>query len=417
MADYRRNDTTGWDAEQVRRSARPSGSAGSSSGARSSSSAGSSGGRREYREPARQYREPPQEPPRRKKRRRHTAGGVLLYILAVVASSAILAGVGWLLANDLCAFNKTPKSVVIEVTAQDDFSSVAKRLKEEGLVEYKWFFKLFGGLAHADDKIKEGIYELDTDMDYRALIATMSTGAESVSTETVTITIPEGYTVSQTIALLAKNGVSTAEALTDAAKNDVFDYSFIDNTNFGSVSRLEGYLFPDTYDFYVGEKASSALNRLLKNFSNKMDQDMMDKVNASGRTLQEIITIASLIEKETDGTDHALISSVIKNRLAGGGGTYGLLQIDAALLYDMPGHTGVITNDDKETNSPYNLYKNPGLPPTPIANPGLASIQAAVSPESTKYYYYALGKDMKHRFFKTYDEHLKFVNSKDYISN
>ena len=122
----------------------------------------------------------------------------------------------------------------------------------------------------------------------------------------------------------------------------------------------------------------------------------MAQVEESDYSLQEIITIASLIEEETDGTDQANIASVIYNRLEGPGdrqGTYGLLQIDASLLYALPDHTGPITSADMQTDSPYNLYQNAGLPPTPISNPGLASIDAALNPDSTDYYYYALGTD------------------------
>ena len=132
---------------------------------------------------------------------------------------------------------------------------------------------------------------------------------------------------------------------------------------------------------------------------------------------QQIVTIASLIEKETDGTDQGKIASVIYNRLEGPGdkgGTYGMLQIDAALLYALPDHTGAITNEDKAVDSPYNLYKNAGLPPTAIANPGLAAIQAALEPETTDYYYYALGKDGRHHFSATLQEHNNFLNSGNY---
>ena len=128
------------------------------------------------------------------------------------------------------------------------------------------------------------------------------------------------------------------------------------------------------------------------------------------------VTIASLIEKETDGSDHAKIASVIYNRLndSGSHGTYRMLNIDAALLYALPDHEGALTNADKKVDSPYNLYTHAGLPPTPIATPGIASIDAALRPETTDYYYYALGKDGKHHFSTTLSEHNAFLNSGEY---
>ncbi|MEG1594293.1 MAG: endolytic transglycosylase MltG, partial [Oscillibacter sp.] len=328
------------------------------------------------------------------------------------------AGIGWLLMNDLCAFNKDDVTVTIEVTAEDTVSTVANKLEDAGLVQYKWFFKLFAGVANADEKIGIGSYELTSDMDYRALIMGMRNSSGSMSAETVRVTIPEGYTVAQTIALLAKNDVNSVEKLTEAAQTANFDYPYIDNTS-QDANRLEGYLFPDTYDFYKGEKPSTALNRLIRNFDSKMDETRLAKVKASKYSLEQIVAIASLIEKETDGSDQAAIAAVIYNRLndTGAGGTYKMLQIDASLLYALPDHTGAITNSDKKTDSPYNLYKYAGLPPTAIANPGLASIDAALNPDTSNNYYYALGKDKQHRFFTNYNDHLNFVNSSEYIGN
>lgn len=345
--------------------------------------------------------------------------GGIQYALIIVVVSMILAGVGWLLINDFCSFNKPEVTTTVEITADDNIGSVAAKLKDAGLIEYKWFFDMFATMAHAKDTIGIGTYTLNSDMDYMALITAMHNSSGSMNTDTVRITIPEGYTVRQIITLLASKGVNTEDALTEAAQTATFDYDFIDNKS-EDISRLEGYLFPDTYDFYLNEKPASALRRLLSNFASKMDDDMMTQVDQSGYSLKQIITIASLIEKETAGTDQADIASVIYNRLNGTGsaeGTYGMLQIDASLLYALPDHTGAITNADMKTDSPYNLYQNAGLPPTPIANPGMTSIEAALKPNSTDYYYYALGKDGVHHFFKTYAEHQKFVNSDQYAGN
>ena len=312
----------------------------------------------------------------------------------------------------------TAAAVISAFSADDDLKSVANKLHDAGLIQYKWFFKFFGGLANANDKIGIGSYKLSTEMDYMALINAMHNSSGGMNTDTVRITIPEGYTVQQIIALLAKNGVNTEESLTEAAQTATFNYDFIDNTS-QDISRLEGYLFPDTYDFYVNEKPESALRRLIANFTTKMDEDLMSEVEASGHSLKEIVTVASLIEKETAGNDQKTIASVIYNRLAdtGSHGTYGMLQVDASLLYALPGHEGAITNDDKKVDSKYNLYKYAGLPPTPIANPGLASLKAALEPESTGYYFYALGKDGTHHFSATLQEHNSFINSDQYVGS
>lgn len=165
----------------------------------------------------------------------------------------------------------------------------------------------------------------------------------------------------------------------------------------------------------MDEDPTHALSRLLDNFNTKMSDELMQKVEASGYSLNQILTIASLIEKETDGTDRENIASVIYNRLNNIGETYHKLQIDASLIYGLgDNYTGTLTSSDLNYNTPYNLSMYEGLPPTPIANPGLASIQAALEPAQTNYYFYALGKDGVHHFFKTYAEHASFVSSSQY---
>ena len=386
MPEYRNGDTASWDTEQVRRSTQ-------------------SGGQKKR--------------PRKEKRKTPWILKFIGWLLFVAISSCILAGVGWMLMNDLCAFNKEDITATIEVTSEDNMETIADKLEEAGLIEYTWFFRLFGKVAKAEEKIGIGTYELNTDMDYRALIMGMRNASGNMNAETVTVTIPEGYTVAQTLHLLAEKGVNTEEKLIEAAQTADFGYAYIDN-NSEDISRLEGFLFPDTYEFYVNEKGSSAIKRLIDTFDRKLNDDLLEQAEARGYNLKEIVTIASLIEKETDGRDQDKIASVIYNRLDGEGdkgGTYGYLQVDAALLYALPEHQGAITNSDKETDSKYNLYKYTGLPPTPIANPGLSSIEAALQPAQTDYYYYALGKDGQHRFFTNYNDHVNFLNSGDYIGN
>ena len=237
---------------------------------------------------------------------------------------------------------------------------------------------------------------------------------------TVRVMFPEGSTVRDTLALLEKNGVADMNSLINAAANGEFDYNFITSGADLGIERLEGYLFPDTYEFYQPENPERALNRLLSNCAKKIDERAagFEMLQERGYSVQDVMIIASLIEKETDGTDGANIASVIYNRLEGSGnrgGTYGLLQIDAALLYILD-HSP-ITSGDLELDSPYNLYKNTGLPPTPIANPGAKAIDAALYPAETDYYYYALAKNGRHQFFENYQDFSAFLNSENYVSN
>lgn len=387
MSDYKNGDTASWDASQVRRS--QAGHTGRSQG------------------------NPSQQPQRRRRLRRRI--NPVLYILCVLVASAILAGVGWLLASDLCAFSRDIPSttkITIEITADDDMGSIAEKLQDAGLIRYKWFFRLFAAVTGASEEVGIGTYELNTDMDYRALISSM--GSSSANRMTTTVTIPEGMTEAQIFALLEEKGVSTVEQLEEAAANYDFKFSFLKGVvPLGDPKRLEGYLFPDTYEFYMGEEPVSVLNKMILRFDEIFTDEMRQEVQNDGRTIQDVVTVASMIEKETDGSDQAKIASVIYNRLDNPTSeTAGYLNIDATILYATGG-----TEVDLNADTPYNTRTHKGLTPTAIASPGVDALKAAVYPDSTRYYFYALGDDGKHHFFATYREQQNFIASQERYQN
>lgn len=349
-------------------------------------------------------------PQRRRRNKRSPLSNSMLYIVMVCAVSIVLAAVGWSLANDMLALNKDKVTATIVVDDENDFGSVVDQLKDNDIIKYKGLFRLFSALSGGSDKIAQGSYLVDTDMDYRAILNSLGSG--SSSRVEVSVTIQEGLTVQQIFELLEKEGVSTVEKLNDMAANHDYAFSFLEDIPLGDPNRLEGYLFPDTYNFYMGEDPKYVINKMLVNFDSKVDDSMRQKIADKGYTIQELLTVASMIEKETDGTDRTTIASVIYNRLNNpGAGTAGYLQVDATIQYVLPEGEIVSEEDYQTVNSPYNTYLNKGLPPGPIANPGLESIMAALNPESTNYYYYALGDDGVHHFFTSYSEHQAFLNS------
>ncbi|MCI8762040.1 MAG: endolytic transglycosylase MltG [Oscillospiraceae bacterium] len=363
-------------------------------------------------QPRRPQREPSQSQTRRATKRRRTAlsrvAGALLYVLLVIAGSAALSTVGWVLACDLLGLNKG--SITTEIVIEDDteFSEVVDTLEKEGLIEYKFLFKLYAAFSHAEDKIAPGTYELNSEMDYHALVSNM--GSSSATRQTTDITIKEGLTIDQIFDLLADRGVTSVEKLQDMAANYDYAFDWLEDRPLGDYHRLEGYLFPDTYTFELGENPKYVLNKMLVNFDDKMDE-YMPALAAEGApySLHDIVIIASMIEKETDSEDYRTISSVIYNRLTNlQAETVGYLQIDATLVYLNGGK--VPTLADREIDSPYNTYKYPGLPAGPISNPGMASLTAAMDPDSTGYYFYVLNPETKrHEFSRTYAEHNALV--------
>lgn len=372
--------------------------------------------------------------PSRKRRRRGgaVAAGAALYVVIVIGVSVLLATVGWICAGDVLALNKSPMSAEVvlppdyfterEVTVEGedgkpdttktvyeaDVGKVASLLKEKGFIEYQPVFKLFCTMTKAKTKMAPGTYQLNTDMDYRALISAM--GSKSASKAEISVTIPEGFSVEQIFALLEEKGVATVADLNDMAANHDYKFEFLEGIPLGDPKRLEGYLFPDTYRFYINENPLYAINKMLVNFSVMVTKEQREELAAEGKSLRDILTIASMIEKETDGTDQAMIASVIYNRLNHpNAGTNGYLQIDATLVYINGGNQP--TEADKAIDSPYNTYLYAGLPAGPISNPGSAAIWAAMNPKESDYYYYALGTDGLHHYSRTYNEHQAFLNS------
>lgn len=367
------------------------------------------------RQPAGESGEPRQ--PQRRKRRR-SAGSriafVLLYVVAVIGVSVLLACVGWIAANDVLALNKPPHEATITISTTDDMDDVADILEKNGLIEYKWVFKLFGAFIHADDKISAGTFTLNTDMDYSALVNGMK--ANSATRSKVTITIPEGYTLDQIFNMMAAKGVvNDIDDLYQEAANHNYGFDFLQDIPLGEASRLEGFLYPDTYEFYTPHDPRWAINKMLVNFDTRYTEEMHAAAENTGYTLQEILTIASMIEKETDGEDQRNIASVIYNRLKNPSyETAGYLQIDATIHY----FTGrLVTQADRTISNPYNTFMYKGLPPGPIANPGLTAIRAALDPATTGYYYYALGDDDKHHFYATQAEFQAFLDSQELYKN
>lgn len=360
--------------------------------------------------------------------------GGLMYATFVISVSIILACVAWMCASDVLALNKPevtanitlPKTifsdkqidkldeegkVIGKSTVQSaDIEYVATELKDAGIIEYKFLFKLYSSISNADIKVNPGTYELSTLFDYRALIKKMTTG--SPSQMTTKITFPEGYTMEQIFSLLEEKDICSKENLYAAAADYKFSYSFVDEEKLGDSSRLEGFLFPDTYEFYEGERASSVINKFLYNFYYLFTAEMIEKTEKRDLTVTELVTIASMIEREAgNDEDRPNIASVIYNRIAQNMN----LQIDATIQYILPELVPVLTLEHLAIDSPYNTYMYPGLPPTPIANPGIASINAAINPASTSYLFYALDTETgAHRFFATYYEHQAFVATQNY---
>ena len=331
--------------------------------------------------------------------------GIWIAIIALIGVS--LGRLLWICATDVLAFGREDKVTTITISGSDvgNIDAITDKLYNAGLIRYKQLFRFYASLSSADEKISAGTFELNTLFDYNALVKGMS--ATSSYRESVKITIPEGYTCAQIFALLEEKGVCTAAEL--KAYEVQSDYWFLENTNKDVEYPLEGFLFPDTYNFYIGDTPQGVFRRFLGRFDEIFTDELKVYLEGNKYSLYEIMIVASMIEKESAGSSENYdISSVIYNRL-NKPASFPYLNIDATIVYAQGGQSDII---DKDLDSPYNTYKYKGLPPSPICNPSLLSIQAALSPTKTNNYYYALDPSTGlHHFSTNYEDHQDFLNS------
>ena len=355
-----------------------------------------------------------------------------IWLAIILWAGVSLGRILWVCATDVLAFGREEQIISVTIEETDTLDDIGQKLEDAGLIRYKELFKAYGTLTDAREDISAGTFNLNTIYDYMALVNHMA--SYSSSREVVKVTIPEGYTCEQMFKLLEDKGVCKAEYLNEyAASGELRSYWFLEGVERGTPNCLEGFLFPDTYEFYLGESAANVIEKLLNGFSYRFSDDhraAIDTLNtklsammkANGYDdayiatqhydVRKVLIVASLIEEETANSDESYtIASVIYNRLTNQK-EYPFLNIDATLMYVL-GHKDSLTAEDLAYDSPYNTNINKGLIPGPISNPGLNSINAALNPDNTNYHYYVLdtSSDVReHHFSKTYDEHVNFIN-------
>lgn len=334
--------------------------------------------------------------PVKKKKKGLRNFAIELAIIAVV--SLILCWYGLRCINDVLALEPEGEAVEVTVEAGMTDNEVIDILHEKGLVKNKLFCKLFIQFFNKDGDYISGIYTLSPSLGVEKMISTMKTDFRS--SETVTLTFPEGWTVNQMAEKLESNGVCTASSFISTLQTVDFsdEYDFISSIN--NVDKryikLEGYLYPDTYEFYVGENASSVVRRFLDNFESKWTEEYQEQLEARGLTIDEVVTMASIIQEEAANQEQmGKISSVLYNRV-GRPEAFPLLQCDSTEDYLVNTIKPSLTSSVEDTHKylqyrdNYDTYSDVcvGLPVGAITNPGEDAIYAALFPEDTDYYYF-----------------------------
>lgn len=334
---------------------------------------------------------------------------IALLILALIAG-----GAAFYVWNGIKPVESSDHTVEFEVEPGMSTAKIADMLEEKGLIKDALLFKGYLKVKKEGSRFMAGIYEAKPGITYDQLISKMNKG-EVKPKEMVRFTIPEGYTVRQMAEVIAKEtGLEAKKIAQLADKTSGWKTSITDEIPKDAELRhqLEGYLFPATYELPKESTEEDVVQVMLSQMEKRLNEipDWKGLLKERGLTLHELLTVASLVEREVVADkERALVAGVIYNRLE----KEMHLQIDATVQYLLDKPKERLLYKDLEVDSPYNTYRNKGLPPGPISSPSLSSIQAALKPEKSEYFFYVTKKDgtQEHLFAKTYKEHLKNIEA------
>ncbi len=316
------------------------------------------------------------------------AGGAF-YVLAILGVSLVLACVIIMATLDLTGIGKSSKNV--RVVVEDDATSetIGAMLKENGLIKHPFFFRVYSNITGEDSEFKSGVYTFAANMGYGNIVDMLRAG---VPRKIVTITIPEGYTVDKIAALMEEKSVCTKKDFYEAVLNgDYSDYTFVasipeeEGIYAGRGYALEGYLYPDTYEFYTGSTGETVVRKLLTNFDNRIDTTMRTKIQMASEELgldldlNDVVVLASIVQAEAGSDEWSKVARVLINRMKKPT-VFPRLECDSTLDYYKS--LDLAVEGLKVDANAYNSYTHSGLIPGAINNPGMKAIQAVLEPAS-----------------------------------
>ncbi|MCQ2483785.1 MAG: endolytic transglycosylase MltG [Clostridia bacterium] len=362
------------------------------------------------------------------KKKTKAIGGkaALSFFIFIMISTIVLSSIGLACVGDMLAINRSEENVEVEIKPDADYKEIIDVLKKNKLIKQKLFCYTFAKYRGFDEKdFLSGNYYLNSKMGVEGMLRELMEAP--ATSETVTLSFPEGFTTSEIFEKLSKYDVGDANKLYSAARSETYNkYSFINDikADDSRYLKLDGYLFPDTYDFYVGADANYIIKKFLDNFEAKWEDEYDARAKKMGYTRDEIIIIASIIQKEAANNDQMrIVSSIIHNRL-NNSANFPTLGCDSTKDY-IEFYVKPVIGEGKGAfyASKYSTAANAGLPPGPICNPGLEAIRAALYPDDTDYYFFCHDDSRKIYVAKTQKEHeanvakAKIANAKAAQSN
>lgn len=356
-----------------------------------------------------------------------------IWLALTLAIGISLGRVLWVCCADVMAFGKPQVTAYVDVKEEDDIQTIAQKMADANLIRYPNLFVKFAEITEKQDRIKVGIHELGSHLDYNAMLNNM-VYTDSARQE-VKVTFPEGYNCAQMFRILEENGVCSVADLEEyCANGELGDYWFLEGLPRGNKYCLEGYLAPDTYLFYTDDKPENVIAKFLDEFDDRftdiMKEDLAtmqeryanmladqgyssEYIEENALTLHQVVTVASVVERETANDAESYdIAGVFYNRVTNPNVL--TMGSDATVYYavgDFLREKEELTQEDLDSDSPYNTRKAQGIPPGPICNPGAYSLYAALDPNDHDYLYFIYDSENNHHLFSSsYEEHLQKAN-------
>ena len=338
-------------------------------------------------------------------------GKFFKYAIIITLCAIALSVLFLFLANDAFAITAKNEEALVEIRDGATMREASAALKENGLIKSRAWFSAYLALRGKNANCIGGSYVLNKTIGFDGIYRALTKGQVKKHVS-VTVSIPEGSTCEDIITIICENnGISSREEMTETINHGDFSkYKVLSEIKSveesGAKYRLEGYLYPDTYCFFSDASAYDVIDKMLANFSRKFDEKYRKACKAQGLTVNEAVTLASMIIKEAKFvSDYPKVSSVFANRLKSS--AFGKrLESDATLVYALGRQ---MRPEDKELASPYNTYKNGGLPPSPIGNPDINALSYAIYPDKTGYYYFVAESNGKIYYAATYSAHMRNI--------
>ena len=359
---------------------------------------------------------------KKKRRRRKTRklSCTLVLLTLILAMSSVLSVLILAVAKEMYGIDKSYEKRIVMIEEGSGTQAIAEQLEAEGLITLPQVFRLVSRMNGMDGKYIAGEHHLRADMSYETMIAELCTNYQEEGREPVRVTIPEGYNLLQAAQVMEENEVCTAENFLfffNSGQNGMFEFEqHLPEKSALKFQQMEGYCFPDTYEFYVNEDPNIVAQKIYANFNSKITESDYKKMNELGWDLDRVITLASMIEAEAGGSTKYMkhVSSVFHNRILHSA-EFPKLQSDPTRKYAENVIAPNLERDNQTMRMAYNTYEGTGLPPGAICNPGRAAIEAALYPDQTNDFYFNANIDTGETYFaETYEQHqqnLAMVNA------